>query len=278
MRTQLASILVAVAILGVTGCGDRDVPPGDPGHLHPATVPTSQPEPDPSDPTDCGSAPMPSCGAASCDTSALATCQDGRWVCPPAFVGRCPENWCGPHIGRCCDGSEEVCGIQAGGGSTPTRTCADGSVPQEFCPHNQPEQLGNCFEIFAQASGAGADEVPGAPHSNPMVWNLGTVGVGATSTVSIRYYNFCSEPNLTVVSTELLAPGGAPLDDPSFQLTLAPADGTRYPWAMGPSSDPIFEVTLKSDQPGTHKAMLRVRFNIGYYETDLEATVAAPTP
>jgi len=127
-------------------------------------------------------------------------------------------------------------------------------------------QLGSCFEIFPSLENSGPGAVGGAAHSNPIDVNLGSVGDGPAASVSIRYFNFCSDANARLLGVELTETPASGAPGSNFAVEATPAVGE------GISPGGGIKVTFTPKTAGTHDAIVRYRVTHGDYVTRIRAT------
>lgn len=126
--------------------------------------------------------------------------------------------------------------------------------------------VGQCFEIGPWINPASATSQQPPHHTNPVSADM-TIPVGQIGYLSVRYYNFCNDPDPRVLAVELLGPDGAPAD-PSFTYS-----GLAVPGYVITQGEPeTFRVTFRPTAPGTKVVVVRVRYAHGYYQTTLTAT------
>ncbi len=129
---------------------------------------------------------------------------------------------------------------------------------------------GHCFEIgpYVVPATATSQQPPG--HTNPVSATM-TIPVGQTAYLSVRYYNFCNDPDPRVLAVELQGPDGTAID-PSFTYS-----GLAVPGYVITQGEPeTFRVTFRPTAPGPKTAVVRLRFAHGYYQTTLNAAATSP--
>jgi len=121
--------------------------------------------------------------------------------------------------------------------------------------------LASCCEIFPVFTPAdsGADADPYSP--NPLSASFGTVAVGKSVALSLRYYNACGAPGLSLTGVRLEAEGGAS----AFVVEPASPIGTPIQGASQAEVVVRFQPTVA----GALSATLIVETSNGYYVTKL---------
>lgn len=123
-----------------------------------------------------------------------------------------------------------------------------------------------CFEIFPDVIPASAAVTPPRPHANPMEFQLATA-VGTRAEATVRYYNFCADPEPRLLAVESTGADGGALDA-SFSVESLVAVGSVV--VMGHA--PHLRVAFQPRAAGTYRARVRWRFAHGYYDTLVTAT------
>ena len=143
-------------------------------------------------------------------------------------------------------------------------------------PAEDPNHLGNCFEVFPEIDPRYPDADVSRSHaSNPLSVDFGSVPLDASSLASLRYYNFCGDTHSIVLGTELSGEDGGAAA-PGFTLEEAPPPGSSvYRTDPGGSFGLYVRVRFSPSAPGTLRAVARYRVSHGYYETHFAGTGVA---
>jgi hypothetical protein len=126
------------------------------------------------------------------------------------------------------------------------------------CGHETDGRLplpkGSCFEVFGPSN---------ASHSDP-AHDFGTVDVGSSGELTVRFHNFCNDQAAEVVNVELL---DAKSDSP-FAITASPTVGSL----VGVGA--INTITFEPTKTGTFSGIFRFTVSHGYYDVKLSGEAA----
>lgn len=123
-----------------------------------------------------------------------------------------------------------------------------------------------CFEIFPSVTPESAAVTPPRAHANPTEFQLATT-VGTRAEATVRYYNFCADPDPRLLAVESTGADGGALDA-SFSVESLVAVGSRVETGFAPH----LRVAFLPRAAGTYRARVRWRFAHGYYDTLVTAT------